>query len=107
MRSAKGSAINNASMIANETPRTTSICCGGRIVGRHTALPSRKRSLAGLGGGMVAYLDNHVLHLLRVSDGHDTTAGRYDFAVLNASGLFTVRAQQAAFKPRAKISNRP
>lgn len=56
---------------------------------------------------MVAYLDNHVLHLLRVSDGHDTTAGRYDFAVLNASGLFTVRAQQAAFKPLAKISNRP
>ena len=70
----------------------------GREV-RHTALRSRKRTLAGLGGGMVAYLDNHVLHLVRISDGQDTTLGRYDRAILNASGLFTVRAGQVIFKP--------
>jgi WD40 repeat protein len=74
---------------------------------RQTSLASRKRLLAGLGGGMVAYLDNHVLHLLRIGDGHDTTLGRYDLAVLNASGLFTIRLGQVTFKPLATVSNRP
>ena len=70
----------------------------GRRV-RHTTLPSRTRTLAGLGGGMVAYLDNHVLHLLRISDGHETKLGRYERAILNASGLFTVNAHRVTFKP--------